>query len=796
MAGNIKGITIEFRGDTTKLEKAISTVSKESRSLDTQLKQVNNALKFNPRNTELLAQKQDLLTRKVKGTQEQLTLLRKKEQELKNAGVDEHSEEWQKVRREIIQTESKIKHFNSELKKTANAKLTELGKSFTDVGKKMEKAGKGMTKYVTAPLAAAGGASVKMGMDFDAAMSQVAATMGTTVDQIEELREFAINMGSTTSFSATQAAEGLNFMALAGYSAEESMQMLPTVLNLAAAGNLELGTACDMVTDAQTALGLSTEETTDLVDKMAVTSSKTNTNVGQLGEAILSVGGTARTMKGGTEELTSVLGVLADNGVKGAEGGTALRNILLSLSAPTAKAAKTLDALGISAYDADGNFKDLRELMPELSAALDGLSSEERAAALSSIFNKRDLKSVNALLNTSADRWDELGLALDTAGGAAAKMADTQLDNLKGSLTILKSALEGAAIAISDIITPVIRKFADNLTKFVTWFNQQGPGTQKLIIGVALALAAVGPALIAVGKAMQAVGQIMINGPKVIGALSKALSFLAANPIVLIVAGIVAAVAAFIYLWKTSENFRKFWIALFTRLQTKVLIFVKQVKQFFANLWSGIKGVWNGAVAFFTGLWNRIKAVFSGVKTWFGNLFAGAWQAIKDKFASWGSFWSGLWTSVKEKFGAIGTSISSAISTALKGGLNAVIGKIENIINGGIDLINGAIDLVNSIPLIGGHVGKLSRLSLPRLAEGGVLRGAQTVIAGEAGPEAIIPLDRLFDEMHKMTEKMSGGTGGGVVVNVYGGNADAATIAAEVERRLIAAQKRRRLAWQ
>ena len=794
MGGNIKGITIEFRGDTTKLETAISTVQKEAKGLDKELRAVQNALKFNPKNTELLAQKQDILKKKISNAEEQLKNFKQEEQALKDAGVDEQSAEWQKVRREIIQTESKIKHFNAELQKTANAKLTALGKSFVDVGKKMEKTGKGFSKYVTAPLAAAGGASIKVGMDFDAAMSQVAATMGTSVDQIQELRDFAIQMGSTTSFSATQAAEGLNFMALAGYSAEESMKMLPTVLNLAAAGGLELGAASDMVTDAQTALGLSMEETTDLVDKMAATSSKTNTSVGQLGEAILTVGGTARTMSGGTEELASVLGVLADNGVKGAEGGTALRNIILSLSAPTSKAAKTLDALGVSAYDADGNFKDLRELMPELGAALDGLSSEERAAALSSIFNKRDIKSVNALLNTSADRWDELGLALGDAGGAAEQMAETQLDNLKGSLTILKSALEGAAIAISDIVAPVIRSFANKLTAFVTWFNQQGPGTQKMIVALGIALAAIGPTLLAVGKAMQVVGNIMMYGPKVIGALSKALGFLAANPIVLIIAGIVALVAAFIYLWNTSEDFRKFWIALWTKIQTKVLSTVKAIKTFFVNLWTGIKAVWNGAVSFFTGLWNRIKGVFSGVKTWFANLFAGAWSAIKEKFAGWASFWSGLWSSVKYKFGSIGTSIAGAISGALKAGLNGVISQVENIINGGINLINGAISLANLLP--GVNVGKLGRINLPRLAEGGVLRGAQTVIAGEAGPEAIIPLDRLFDEMHKMTEKMSGGTGGGIVVNVYGGNADAATIAQEVERRLIAAQKRRRLAWQ
>ena len=146
--------------------------------------------------------------------------------------------------------------------------------------------------------------------------------MGVTVDEIGELRDFAQEMGSTTAFSATEAADALNYMALAGYDAETSMTMLPNVLNLAAAGGMELATASDMVTDSQTALGLSLEETSTLVDQMALASSKTNTSVSQLGEAILSIGGTAKNLSGGTTELNQVLGLLADNGIKGAEAGT------------------------------------------------------------------------------------------------------------------------------------------------------------------------------------------------------------------------------------------------------------------------------------------------------------------------------------------------------------------------------------------------------------------------------------------------------------------------------------------
>ena len=223
------------------------------------------------------------------------------------------------------------------------------GNKFEKLGDILKGIGKAAVVGVTAATVAVGGfaaASVNTGMAFDSSMSQVAATMGYTVDELNDstseasqnfsqLREFAMEMGANTAFSASQAADALNYMALAGYDAETSMTMLPNVLNLAAAGGIELAAASDMVTDAQSALGLTLDETSELVDMMARTSSKSNTSVAQLGEAILTVGGTAKTLSGGTTELNMALGVLADNGIKGAEGGTALRNMILSLSAPT-----------------------------------------------------------------------------------------------------------------------------------------------------------------------------------------------------------------------------------------------------------------------------------------------------------------------------------------------------------------------------------------------------------------------------------------------------------------------------
>lgn len=323
---------------------------------------------------------------------------------------------------------------------------------------------------ISGAVMAFGKSAVDAGMAFDSSMSQVAATMGYTSDEINDmttkagqdfamLRDFAQQMGASTAFSASQAADALNYMALAGYDAETSMSMLPTVLNLAAAGSIDLASASDMVTDAQSALGLGIEETTTMVDQMAAASSKSNTSVQQLGEAFLTVGATAANLQGGTQELATVLGVLADNGIKGAEGGTHLRNIILSLTNPTSEAARILDELGVSVYDADGNMRSLVDIIMDLQAGMEGMDQASKDAVVSGLFNRADMASVNALLATTSGRYDELTVAIGDSAGAAERMAAVQLDNLQGDITIFKSALEGVQIAISDQITPALREF-------------------------------------------------------------------------------------------------------------------------------------------------------------------------------------------------------------------------------------------------------------------------------------------------------------------------------------------------
>lgn len=369
--------------------------------------------------------------------------------------------------------------FDSGLEKS-KSKLSSIGGAIKGGLATAAKVGAAAIGAASAATVAFGKSAVQAGMTFDSSMSQVAATMGKTVDEIGELRDFAQEMGSTTAFSASQAADALNYMALAGYDADKSMKMLPNVLNLAAAGSIDLAYASDMVTDAQSALGLSMEETTEMVDKMAMASSKSNTSIAQLGEAFLTVGGTAKTLSGGTTELSTALGILADNGVKGAEGGTALRNIILSLSAPTDQAAEKMQELGLQVFDANGNMRPLNETFNDLNSILSTMNQGEQIQTLNELFNKVDLKSVNALLANSGERFDELSGYIDNAANSAEKMANTQLDNLAGDITLFKSALEGAQIAVSDGLTPSLREFvqfgSSSLSRLTEAFKSDGVG--------------------------------------------------------------------------------------------------------------------------------------------------------------------------------------------------------------------------------------------------------------------------------------------------------------------------------
>lgn len=339
-----------------------------------------------------------------------------------------------------------------------------------------------ITKTVASATAAAaaavrdmGIAAINTGREFEGAMSQVAATMlidKTTAEgqkAFETLENAARECGASTAFSATEAAEALNYLALAGYDADKAATALPTVLKLAGAGAMSLANASDMVTDSMSALGIAATEAnlTQFSDQLAQTASKANTSVAQLGEAILTVGGTAKGLAGGTTELNTALGILADNGLKGAEGGTHLRNIILSLQNPTDKAAASLQSLGVDVYDAQGNMRGLNDVFKDLQGAMAGMDNASKDSILSTLFNKTDLTAANAMLSNCADRFDELSAAVENSAGACENMYAIQLDNLNGDIAILKSGLADLGISIYKDLNGPLREMTQLATSMV-----------------------------------------------------------------------------------------------------------------------------------------------------------------------------------------------------------------------------------------------------------------------------------------------------------------------------------------
>lgn len=493
------------------------------------------------------------------------------------AGYREYEREVEKTRHELQDLESQINQTGA-----AVTNITGDFNSFTSSAKANAKDLIKAFAAVTAAVIAAGKSAVDAGMDFESSMANVAATMGFSTEELKDsgseaaqtykmLSEFAQELGKSTAYSATEASDALNYMALAGFDAETSISMLPKVLNLAAAGEIELAEASDMVTDTQSALGLSVEDTAKLVDKMAKTASKTNTSVGQLGQAMLKIGGTAKSLKGGTTELSAALGVLADNGIKGAEGGTKLRNTILSLQKAAEDGKVAIGDMSVAIYDAmTGEMRALPDIYTDIASAMNNMSEAEADTLTAGLFNKQDLAAVNALLSTTVDRWNELTAEIEDADGAAQKMADTKLDNLAGDITLFKSAVEGAKISISNDLTPSLRRATQVGTKAVSALaNGFGKGglqgaveqvhkvldkelgaSAKTIYGLETATKAAAAAWVtykAVAilentiNALRAVNKALIEGKTLTEALNSAML---KNPYALIAAAAAAAVVA------------------------------------------------------------------------------------------------------------------------------------------------------------------------------------------------------------------------------------------------------------
>src|SRR5690625_3495786 len=363
-------------------------------------------------------------------------------------------------------------------------KIAESQRSLSEFGKANQQtfdAFKSTGKMVTgAGVALAGGlgCAVKPAADFESAMSQVQAVSGASAGDMELLSDKAREWCASTKFSATESAAALYYMSLAGWDTNQMLEAIEPTLDLAAAANMDLARASDIVTDAMSMFGMEAEEAGRMTDTLAAASSSTNTDVDQLGEALKYVGANAHAAGMDIEQTSAFLGILADNGLKGSRAGTTLNAILRDMKKSAEDGEVAIGDQTVALYDSEGQMRDMTDIMGDLIGATDGMTDGQRDQALASIFGQEALKGFNIYANEGSDAVRDLEGNLRNSEGAANDMAGTMQDNLNGALTELKSAFEEILISIGSALIPVIKEGVGWLQNLADWFNNLSDRTK------------------------------------------------------------------------------------------------------------------------------------------------------------------------------------------------------------------------------------------------------------------------------------------------------------------------------
>lgn len=775
MAGNIKGITIEFQGDTSKLDKSLRAVSQSARKIDTELRQVDKALKFNPSSVDLWRQKQTLLTQKINETRQKLDILKQKQAQMDASGVDKNSAEYRKLQREIIETESKLKHFEAELRKVGNVNLRALGEQFKQIGDKMMQTGKKLTQNVTLPLAAIGTVAAKKFAEVDKTMQLTNATMGNSVEEAQLLNTAMKKAAASSTYGMSDAATATLNFARAGLSAEQAASALAPAMALAAGEGGDLDTVSGGLVATINGFHGSFDDAAKYADVFANACNNSALDVNSLSTA-MSVAAPIFSSAGyNVKDAALYMGVMANNGIEANKAANSLKTGMARLISPSKEGAAMMDKLGISVTNADGSMKDSVTIQKELHDAFGQLSESEQIAAASAIFGKNQMAPWLALINTAPEDVNALSTALDQ-NGTAMEMQAAMMSGFAGSIEQLKSGLDVLLTSLGEALAPVIQKVVAGVQALVDWFNNLSPQMQTIIATIGLIAAAIGPLLVVMGAVASGIGSI-ISLIGVVGPLIGAL----AGPIGIAIAVIGALIAIGVLLYKNWDLIKakalelKNWVVTqFNLLKTQVTTAINTLKTALLTAWTSIKTT---ASTIWTTIKTAVTTAASTIKS-----------SVTSTFSSLKGAVSATWNAIK-------TAITNPINTAVSL-VKAGIAKLKSI-------INGAKFSLPHIKLPHFSVsGKLSlnppsvpKVSVSWYKTGGIFdSGPQIIGVGESGPEAVVPLDKLWNKLDAIAA--ASGQGNGVTINVYATpGMDINQLAAAVEERLVRLEKQRVKAW-
>ena len=613
-----------------------------------------------------------------------------------------------------------------------------------------------LSKNVTLPIVGVGAAAVKTATDFEAGMSEVKAISGATGSEFDALKDKAIEMGAKTKFSASDSADAFKYMAMAGWDASQMMDGIAGIMDLAAASGEDLATTSDIVTDALTAFGLKARDSAHFADVLAQASSKSNTNVGLMGETFKYVAPVAGALGYSIEDTAVAIGLMANSGIKGSQAGTALRSTITRLAKPVGEAEKAVNDLGISITNADGTMKPLGQTMEELREKFAGLTDEQKAQYAAMLAGQEGMSGLLAIVNASDEDFQKLTDEINNAKDAAQDMAGIMMDNTKGAIEQLKGALESAGILIGEQLTPYIRQLAEWITRLVEKFNSLSEEQQDLIVKIGLIVAAIGPALLILSKVISVVAGII----KVIGIVKGVLlpiinavfllkngvttAFLAMegfskgvivvakgislllNPITLVIAAIGALIGVFVYLYKTNEDFRNKVIEVWETIKEAIGNAIENISSFFtetlpATFNSAVEAIAsfvNGVIEFFTVTIPEAFSTFvnetipnaiNSIVQWFEQLPYMIGYAIGELIGYFYLFATNLWTWITTELPLIVEGIIrwfAQLPSRIWEWLTRVVTNVikwgaemyNNAVLAASNFVNGAIEWISQLP--------------------------------------------------------------------------------------------------